>query len=601
MRAMGGFMRPVRAICAPLAALLALALTACPAARPQAPPPAADVVLRGGNIFTASAGDALAEAMAVRGGRVVYAGSDVEAAQYVGPATRVVDLAGKFVMPGIVDGHVHPLKGGQILSSCSLGYEALTRTQLRERVAACLAAEPGAAAGDWLEVWTWQAQAIVPAGARVTKKTLDRIDTPRPILVHGADGHTALANTRALELAGITADTLDPHNGKLLRDKSGAPNGYLIDVGAIAMVTSAIPPLQPAQLQRNLAAAHAHMLSIGVTAYLAAAVTPDQLAAWMPPPPGPRAHLAIVVDPTSEREPNPVAARVRAVRDGMRQPNLRVDTIKFFLDGVMEQPAQTAALLSPYLGGGDGELYADPGVLARLAVKLDSDGWQLHFHTIGDRAVRTALDAIEAARSANGPRDARHTLTHLELVDPADIPRFAALGAVANFSPQWAQRDAFTIDTLEPYIGSERHARLYPIRDLLLAGAHVSFGSDWPVDPIDRFYAIETAVTRERATDVPGGLAGALGRSQRIAVVDALRAYTAGAAYQLHREAELGALAPGLLADFIVLDANPFAISPREISELRVLETWMDGERVYVAKEPAAAASAPAAAALRAH
>jgi predicted amidohydrolase YtcJ len=598
MRAMGGFMRPYRTICAPLAALLALALTACPAARPKPPPPAGDLVLRGGVIFTAGANEAVAEAMVVRGGRIAYAGSDVEAARYIGPATRVIELAGKFVMPGIVDGHVHPLKGGQILASCSLAYEALTRTQLRERVAACLAADPGAGPNDWLEVWTWQAQGIVPAGARVTKKTLDRIDTPRPILVRGADGHTALANSRALELAGITADTLDPLNGKLLRDKSGAPNGYLVDVGAIAMVASAIPALPPAELQRHLAAAHAHMLSIGVTAYLAAAATPDQLAAWMPPPPGPRAHLAIVVDPAIEREANPVAARVRAVREGMRQPSLRVDTIKFFLDGVMEYPAQTAALLSPYLGGDDGELYADPGVLARLAVKLEADGWQLHFHTIGDRAVRPALDAIEGARTANGPRDARHTLTHLELVDPADVSRFAALGAVANFSPQWAQRDAYTIDTLEPYIGSTRHRRLYPIRDLLVAGARVSFGSDWPVDPSDRFDAIETAVTRERASGGPGGLPGVLGESQRIALVDALRAYTASAAYQLHREAELGALAPGLLADFIVLDANPFAIAPSELSELRVLETWMDGVRVYdAAKEAAGAADSPGAAA----
>jgi predicted amidohydrolase YtcJ len=385
-----------------------------------------------------------------------------------------------------------------------------------------------------------------------------------------------------------------------MRDASGAPNGYVVD-GGIAMVGSAIPPLSPAQLQRYLAAAHAHMLSIGVTAYLAASATPDQLAAWVPVPPGPRAHLAILVDPTVEREPNPVAARVRAVREGMRQPSLRVDTVKFFLDGVMEHPAQTAALLSPYLGGDDGELYTDPAVLARLAAKLEADGWQLHFHAIGDRAVRTALDAIGAARTANGPRDARHTLTHLELIDPADLPRFAALGAVANFSPQWAQRDAYTIDTLEPYIGSERHGRLYPIHDLLRTGARVSFGSDWPVDPDDRFDAIETAVTRERAQLEPGALPGTLGEGQRITIAEALRAYTATAAYQLHREAELGSLAPGLLADFIVLDASPFEIAPSEISELRVLETWLEGKRVFEAPAAPSAATPHAETARREH
>jgi predicted amidohydrolase YtcJ len=576
---------------APLGLLATLLALACSAAPPQPPPPPADLVLRGGAIWSGGAGDALAQSLAVRGGRIAAIGSDAEIARHVGSATQVVDLGGRFVMPGLVDGHVHPLKGGQILSSCSLGYEALTRTQLRERVAACLAAEPDAGPDDWLEVWTWQAQAIVPVGARITRKTLDRIDTRRPILVHGADGHTGLANSRALELAGIGAGTIDPPVGKLLRDAGGAPNGYLLD-GAIAMVAAAMPPLTPEQLKRHLAAAHAHMLSIGVTSYLAAAATPDQLAAWNPAPPGPRAHLAIVADATTEREANALAARVRAIRDGMRQPSLRVDTIKFFLDGVMEHPAQTAALLDPYLGGSDGELYADPAVLARLVTKLDAEGWQLHFHAIGDRAVRTALDAIAAAREANPPRDARHTLTHLELVDPGDVPRFAALGAIANFSPQWAQRDAYTIDTLEPYLGSERHARLYPIRDLLNAGARISFGSDWPVDPSDRFDAIETAVTRERARADSGALAGPLGERQRLAVGEALRAYTANAAYQLHREAEIGALATGLLADFVVLDANPLAIPATELSELRVLETWMDGRRVYAAPPAAPPESA---------
>jgi hypothetical protein len=592
-------MRPHGPSFAPWAVVLALALTAC-SAQPKRPPEApAELVLRGGKVFTARAGDALAEALVVRGGRVAYVGDGAEAGRYVGPATRVVELAGRFVMPGFVDGHIHPLKGGQILASCSLGYEALTRTQLRERVAACLASDADAGPDDWLEVWAWQAQAIVPAGARITRKTLDRIATRRPILVRGADGHNALANSRALALAGIRAETLDPPGGKLLRDASGAPNGYLVD-GAIAMVAAAIPPLSAGQLQRHIAAAHAHLLSIGVTAYLAAATTPDQLAAWMPAPDGPRAHLAIVVDPALEREPNAVAARVRAVRDSMRQPSLRVDAIKFFLDGVMEYPAQTAALLEPYLGGSDGELYADPRVLAQLATRLDADGWQLHFHTIGDRAVRTALDAIEAARAANGARDARHTLTHLELVDPADLPRFAALGAVANFSPQWAQRDAFTIDTLEPYIGAARHARLYPIRDLLAAGARVSFGSDWPVDPVDRFYAIETAVTREGATDGPRSLPGPLGKSQRLRVEEALRAYTAEAAHQIHRDADFGTLAPGLLADFLVLDASPLEVAPKAISEIRVLETWMEGRRVYTAETAPPLAPAPPAA-LRMH
>lgn len=575
------------------ALLVALSLVACTAAprAPKAPP--AELVLRGGSIFSALAGAPLAQALAIRGGRIAFVGSDLGAQQLVGKQTRVVDLAGRFVMPGLVDGHVHPLGGGQLLSSCSLGYEALTRTQLRRRVAACLAADPSDDPDDWLEIVAWQAQAILPAGTRITKKTLDRIETPRPILVRGADGHTALASSRALALAGISAGTPDPPDGKLLRDASGAPNGYLLD-GAIALVADTAPPPTEAEKQAYLEAALRHMASIGVTSFLAAAVTPDQLGAFGSAPQGsaprPRAHLALAVDPTTERDPARVVARLRSVRETLDRDDLRVRTAKIFLDGVMEYPAQTAALLAPYRDGGRGELYVDPAALSALVSALDAEGWQLHFHAIGDRAVRSALDAIEAARAKNGPRDARHTLTHLELVDPADVPRFAALGAVANFSPQWALRDAFTLEALEPFIGPERHARLYPIRSLADAGAALSFGSDWPVDPTDRLDAIETAVTRERATGA--GQPGVLGKDQALSLEAALRAYTAGAAYQIHRERELGSLAPGLLADFIVLSESPLAVEPAEISELSVLETWIGGQRVYAAP-PAPTAGAP--------
>jgi hypothetical protein len=374
----------------------------------------------------------------------------------------------------------------------------------------------------------------------------------------------------------------------LLRDASGAPSGYLLD-GAIALVSGAVPPPTEEERRAHLEAALEHLASIGVTSFLSAAVTPDQVGAYAAlaaaPETHPRAHLAIVVDPTVERDPVGVVARLARVRETLDRDALRVRTAKIFLDGVMEHPAQTAALLAPYQGGGSGELYAPPAALTALVAALDAQGWQVHFHAIGDRAVRAALDAIESARRANGERDARHTLTHLELVDPADVKRFAALGAVASFSPQWALRDAFTLEALEPYIGPERHRRLYPIRSLADAGAALAFGSDWPVDPADRLDAIETAVTRERATDA-GGQPGPLGADQAISVEAALRAYTVGAAYQLQRERELGTLAPGLLADFIVLDASPLAVPPREISELRVLQTWVGGQQIYATPLP---------------
>ncbi len=572
-----------------LTSALGLGLLGC-AGEPHAPRiPAADFVLRGGSVFSAGDSDTLSQALALTGDRIVFVGSDADAAAHIGRKTRVIELAGRFVMPGIVDGHVHPLSGGAMLESCSLAYLPLTRTELKERVAACLAAETDAGAGDWLEVRQWQAQEIVPPGAKLTKRTLDQIETPRPILVRSADGHIALASSRALERAGILAETPDPPNGKLGRDASGAPNGLLFD-GAIELVESMIPPPSLAQQEHQLGAATRHLAAVGVTTFLAAAVGVEQLPVYTALAERgellQRAHLALVVTPAVEHSPEAVVARLRGAREGNPAQGVAIDTAKIFLDGVMEAPAQTSALLEPYLGtdGKRGELYAEPGELAALVTALDADGWRVHFHATGDRAVRAALDALAAAREKNGARGVRHAIAHLELVDPADVPRFAELGGVALFSPQWALRQAFTMQMLEPYLGPERMARLYPIHSLLAAGAHVSFGSDWPVDPVDRLYAIETAVTRERANEVLGQ-PGKLAPDQAITLAQALRAYTAGSAYQLGREQELGSLAPGKLADFVVLDRNPFAGPPSAISDAKVVATWVGGKPTYQAPD----------------
>jgi hypothetical protein len=334
-----------------------------------------------------------------------------------------------------------------------------------------------------------------------------------------------------------------------------------------------------------------HLNALGVTSVFDAAASEAALAAWAALRDAGKLTLrtsaAMVVAPEEMRDPAAAVARLAALQQRHAGGLLRVRTAKFFADGVMEFPAQTAALLDPYWengkpGASRGALYFDPAAFTRSVVALDAAGFAVHVHAIGDAAVRAALDAFAGALEANGGAlHARGAVTHLELVDPADLPRFAALGVTASFSPQWALSDAYTREALEPFLGPEREARLYPIRSLAAAGAPLAFGSDWPVDPSDRFDAIETALTRRRSE--PGGRPEPLGAHEAVDLDTALAAYTRGAARQLELDAEVGTLAPGRLADLIVLDRNLLATPPDAIGDTVVLATFLGGRLVYEA------------------
>jgi hypothetical protein len=417
----------------------------------------------------------------------------------------------------------------------------------------------------------------------------------RPVFLSNRDGHGAWVNSRALELAGIDAATPDPALGRIERDADGAPVGMLQEA-AMELVERLIPPHDQATLERAILDAQAELHGLGIAGWQDANVSPIRLAAYRTVAERgaltARVVLALGSDDleafggpdgmASVRDA--VATAARTMPAGTPGPaRLAASAVKFFVDGILEN--RTGALLEPYLDldgrptGGTGISNREPEVLRRLAVELDARGLQLHYHAIGDRAVREALDAIEAARRTNGPRDLRHHIAHIQLIHPDDVPRFAALDAVANAQPLWAvheaQMDVLTI----PILGPVRSAWQYPFGSLLRAGARLAFGSDWTVSTADPFPQIEVAVRRAW----PGnGDAAPFLPAERLTLDEALRAATVGSAF-VNRQDEAGWLGAGRLADLIVLDRELGAPDAGPIVETKVVATLVGGEFVFEA------------------
>ncbi|GGZ15134.1 hypothetical protein GCM10010387_04270 [Streptomyces inusitatus] len=587
---------PRRRLLTTATALTAATVLASPGeAAVAAPRRSAALVVHNARVVTGERGG-MAEAVAVgRDGRIVGVGGSGEIRRrFAGRDTEVVDAGGGTVMSGVVDGHAHPVMAAVRSLSPSLGHRELTVGELRELVGGFLAAEPGREPDGWLVVEDWNPVGLLPAGTVAHHSILDALPTRRPVVLVGGDGHTALASGRALDLAGITAATPDPPGGEIVRGPGGEPTGLLKDE-AKALVTGLVPDFPEALVREACGTVLARAAAQGVTTVFDAAVAHGELGAYaalaragrLPQ----RVAVAVALDAETVKDPAGALEWAREVRAAYRGvPGLSVGAVKVFLDGVIEHPDPTAALLEPYLDGegrptaNRGELWATPAEFARLAVLFDRRGWQVHTHAIGDRAVRTALDGYEAALRANGRRGNRHTITHLQLVHPADLRRFRRLGVVANMQLQWAMRDTWTVDALLPYIGEERHRRLYPARGLERAGAVLAGGSDWPVDPLAVWNQIRTAVDREGEGATQGPLHPELEGISRAA---SLRAHTSGAAYQLRMERRTGKLTPGRQADLIVLDRDVTRVPVREISGARVRLTLVGGVPVYEAESAA--------------
>ena len=536
----------------------------------------ADVVLRNGKIYTADKERSIRQAIAIKGNTIVAVGDDKDVAPLIVSGTKVIDLGGKLVLPGLVDTHIHPIMGALNGAKCSLAGVKATIETLKPVIRDCLAKDHGSA-DEWFE-----AAQLDNYGFSATAKDVDGIEASRPIALWGNDGHTVWVNSRGLTLLGVTAETPDPPGGKIARDSSGAPSGSFADSAAI-FVDEKIPS-PPLEEKAVLTTAELKKMSAyGITSLMDAFVTPAEAAVWrrlydtgkLPM----RVAMAIYVASPSDDSDEAVARLIAARKAGeVDRDFLRSGVVKVFADGVMEYPAQTAALLSPYIDADgkptktSGELYFDPQRFAKLVQKLDAAGLTVHIHAIGDRAVRASLDAFEAARAANGDKDNRHQIAHLQLVDPADFPRFKELGVLADFQLEWAKREPATEGPLEPYLGPERYRYVYPAGSLHNAGATIIGGSDWDISSYNPFRAFQTAVTRAGGTGQKP-----LNIEERIPLQTAIDAYTINAAYAMKQDATTGSLEVGKRADLVVLDRDILTIDPETIQDTKVLATYLDG------------------------
>jgi predicted amidohydrolase YtcJ len=546
----------------------------------------AELVVTNGSVFTADPERPRARALAVSGGEIAFVGDDAGAREWVGPATEVFDVGGRTVMPGIHDGHIHALDGGRELFAPNLHGERLDLDGFLGALARMLEETGDSEPDGWLNVYGWEPLSMARSP---TRDDLDTLPTRRPILVNDSSAHTSVANSRALELSGVGRSTADPEGGRLGRREGGEPDGVLWDE-AIVLVSAHLPADTAEGNRRALRAAHELMAGKGVTSYLDVWTrVPDLEAHAALHDAGEmlvRPSLSLEVTPASAEDTEALLAELPRRQEAYGRPGLTIRTAKMFLDGVIEHPAQTAAMLEPYLDADGkqtddrGPTYFSPQVTNRTVAALDRAGWQVHMHAIGDRAVRSGLDAVGFARERNGPSGHRHTIAHVQIVDPADSGRFAELDVLASIQAQWARWDVYTVEALRPWIGDERWRNMYPFKRLQEAGALLCGGSDWPVDDLFPFHQIATAVTRTASGSLHVG-SEALFAEEGITLEESLRAHTANSAFQMHREGLSGVLREGMRADLIALDRNLFEIPPDDVHETEVLLTAVDGRIVH--------------------
>jgi hypothetical protein len=540
----------------------------------------ADLVLVHGKIHTEDGQRRVVEAVAVRGNDIVAAGTDAAVSALAGPKTRRIDLHGAVVLPGIIDAHTHPAQGAQDLGKCNLEDKEMTAAEVKRRVAKCLAQSPGDPS-QWFE-----AVMVDPSGLTLTRADLDSMLSSRPLLLSGSDGHTAWANSAALALAHIGASTPDPDGGHIEHDAAGNPTGTLRDNATLAAY--AAKPKAGLDAQADLLdKALASMRATGITSVQDAAADDDMMRMYKHLYDAHRLDMRVrgtyYIKNLHESAADILQHAKKFRADWSIDPDfLRADAVKIFADGVIEYPSQTAALLEPYLDGQGhptrnvGPHYFDQANLDKIVIAADAAGFTVHIHAIGDRAVRSSLDAIAAARKANGALDNRDQIAHLELVDPADFPRFKQLGVIANFQLQWAMGDPYVENATIKYLGPERSRHLYPAGSLHAAGALIAGGSDWNVSTFDAFEAMEHAITRAQGKGTP-----VLLPQESLTLQDMVDAYTINAAYALKQERTTGSLEPGKRADFVILDRDIFALDPFRLHETQVTATYLDGREVY--------------------
>jgi predicted amidohydrolase YtcJ len=540
----------------------------------------ADLILTNGRI-RGPAG--VVQAMAVRRGVIVALGSDAGMANLRGPKTQQIDLGNSTVLPGLHDVHVHPLFAGLGRLACRVPQGSDLET-LQDRLRACVQARD---AGRWITGGQWDASAL---GRIPDRGMIDSIAPDHPVLLDDTSGHSGLANSRALRIAGVTRATPDPAGGIIERDANGEPTGVLRE-SAIDLVRRHVPAPDATQIREALAWSLREMLSYGITSFteasvgFAAGLIPELEAYAALADSGTlkqRSRLCITWEPGSEAAEVAIAARNLYARS-----RLAPDCVKIFLDGVPTD-SHTAAMLEPYAGrlagradeaSRTGLLLQPQSVLDQAVTRFDAMGLTVKFHAAGDAAVRAGLNAIEAARKGNGYGGPPHEVGHCTFVAPEDIPRARAIGATFEVSPYlWGPTPIN--DDIAAAVGAPRIERVWPVREMIASGAIVVPGSDWAVVPsVSPWIGLETLVTRRK----PGGSEQTFGEREAITLEQALRMYTEQAARTAGMAERVGRIEQGMLADVIVVDADPFAVPITAVHKIKVLMTFIAGERVYEA------------------
>ena len=544
--------------------------------------PAATLIVTNANVYTVDKQHPKADAVAAIGDRIVAVGSSAEIDLWRGPDTKVIDAGGKLLLPGFDDSHVHFISGGAQLDQVELN-DATTPEEFARRIGA---QTKKTAKGEWIVGGDWD-ETKWPKPQLPTKELVDAVTGNTPIFVNRYDGHQSLANTAAMKLAGITAKTPDVAGGVIVRDARGNPTGLLKDA-AEELVTKVIPPLPHDRRLAAVRRALAHAAALGVTSVQDMNPDYEDVAAY--------AELLEAGELTARIYAAPVLggwqdqARL-GLRHAFGSPWLRLGAVKGYADGSLG--ALTAYFFEPFLDApGSHGLLSDQmqplEAMRERMTKADAAGLQLCIHAIGDRGISMILDLFQKVVKANGERDRRFRIEHAQHMAAKDFDRFAALHVIASMQPYHAIDDG---RWAERRIGPDRIKRTYAFRTFLDHGVRLAFGTDWEVAPLDPMQSLYAAVTRATLDGVnPNGWVP----EQKITLQEAVEAYTLGSAYAEFQDKEKGSIAPGKLADLVILDRDIFTIDPQAIREAKVTTTIVGGKTVYQAAGGSPEAPRPA-------
>ena len=533
---------------------------------------AADLVLTNGRIYTVDVAHPIASALAVRGDRIVFVGSDVEARALSGAATRMVNLQGRTVIPGIIDAHAHLLGLGTSLRTVNLA-GATSYSEVVSRVAAwARTVKPG----EWILGRGWD-QTRWASNAFPTHNELSRALPDNPVMLSRVDGHAVLANAKAMQLAGITGRTQDPTGGRIIRDSSGAPSGVFVD-NAEDLIARSIPASSRAEKKKAILAAIAEANRYGLTGIHDAGQDVSTISVYEELAKAGEFNLrnyVMLADPGNRERALRNTYLTRGPQSALYGGRLWIRAVKLYSDGALG--SRGAALLAPYADepANSGLLVSQPAHIAMMAELGLRRGFQINVHAIGDRGNRIALDAFESALGQVPRANHRFRVEHAQVISPEDIPRFARLGVIPSMQ---ATHQTSDMRWAEARVGPQRIRGAYAWRSLLNTGVIIPNGTDFPVEEVNPLLTFHAAVTRQDAAGTP---TGGWYPEQKMTREEALQSITIWPAYAGFQESMMGSIAPGKYADFVVLDRDIMRVPDGDLHATRVLSTWLGGKRVY--------------------